>query len=90
MLLDSFFDRALIRRATLTILRAGKGAGGSSDLAIRLQDLIPSGLQFVASSTGVTLQTSFAIGGTLEATGGSAPTTRASAGTSRPTSRRRC
>jgi hypothetical protein len=77
-LLDSFFDRALIQHATLTILRAGRGAGAgkSSDLVVKLQDLVPSGMEFVAGSTRVTLETSFAIGGTLQTTGGSAPTSK--------------
>jgi hypothetical protein len=76
-LLASFFDEHTITGATLTILRAGKGAAGKqTDLTIKLTELAPTGIDVSADESNTSLTTSFAIGGAITMSKGSSPTSK--------------
>jgi hypothetical protein len=76
-LLASFLDNRAIHKATMTVLRPGKGKGkGGSDLTIKLADLAPTSLAVSADETSTTVETSFDIGGTIIVSGGSVSTSK--------------
>ena len=74
-LLGAFFDNKIIKGATITVLRAGSAASKiagktPTDLTIKLTNIAPTGVAVSADQTGTSLETSFAIGGTITVTGG--------------------